>query len=160
MAHLILFALTAAVAAYWVVRISTPPPQPAPPPLVAEPPRQVDASLAARMFGKIQVAVVRASNILVAGVFVAGKDSSAVLRVDGKDPRAFVLGQEIASGTTLVDVRADAVTIERDGLRQTLSAPAGPAKTPGLNPGPVTGAQAYVRQGDTLSVNPAAAAGY
>ncbi len=155
--HLVLFVLIAAVGAYWAVRIMTPQPIAAPPPLAAPPPRDPDPVAAARMFGLIQMAAAAVSNVQVAGLFAAGKDSSAVLTVDGKPPRAYVLGQEVTSGTTLVEVRPDGVTLERAGGRQEVRAPSRAASVPLSANGPPASTSAYQRQGNTLTVNGAGA---
>ena len=153
--HLTLFAGVCAIAAYWGVRILTPQPTAAPPPLAAPPPREPDPVLAARMFGQVQQAAARTvSNIQVAGLFAAGKDSSAVLVVDGKPPRVFVLGQEVAPGTRLVDVTGDHAVVESSGGRMELRAPPRPVAS--LSSG--TPARAYVIEGNTLSA-PASGSG-
>lgn len=155
--HVVFFSLVVATGAYWAVRILTPQPMVAPPPLAAPPPREPDATAAARMFGLVQVISAAVSNIQVAGLFAAGRDSSAILVVDGKPPRAYVLGQEVTAGTTLVDVRADGVTLERAGARQELRAPSRAASMPLSSNAPPTAAPAYLRQGNTLTVNSSAA---
>lgn len=157
--HLVLFALVIAIGAYWAVRIFTPQPIAAPPPLSAPPPREPDPIAAARMFGLIQVAAAVVSNIQVAGIFAAGKDSSAILAVDGKPPRAFVLGQEVVPGTTLVAVKAEGVTLERSsgGERQEIQAPSRQTAMPLSTQAPGAITPAYKRQGNTLSVDPSMA---
>ncbi len=88
MVHLLCLAGVVAIAAYWAVRIFTPAPTAAPPPLPPPPLRDPDANAAARMFGKVEVAQAAvAANIQALGAFAAGKDSSAVLVVDGRPPR-------------------------------------------------------------------------
>lgn len=146
--HIVMLAVVCAVAAYWVIKIVTPQPTSAPPPLAAPPPRDPDPTLAARMFGLVQVAQAVVSNIQVTGVFAAGSDSAAVLTVDGKPARTYVIGQEVAPGTTLVEVRSDAAVVESGGGRQELRVPPRPV-TPmiaGTSPAP-----AYSLQGNTLS---------
>ena len=154
--HVVMLAVVCAIAAYWGVRILTPLPTAAPPPVAATPPREPDPVLAARMFGLVQLpAQARvASNIQVAGIFAAGKDSSAVLTVDGKPPRAFVLGQDVAPGTRLVEVKPDTVVVESAAGRQELRAPPRPAAS--LATG--APARAYVLDGGALSA-PASSAG-
>jgi len=126
--HVFGFALVCALAAYWIVRIVTPPPTAAPAPVAGPAPRDADPTLAARLFGLVQQAAQPVvSNVQVAGVFAAGRDSSAVLIVDNKQARAYVLGQEVAPGSKLVAVRADGVTLERSGSRQELGLAAQPA---------------------------------
>jgi len=158
--HVVLFALVAAIGAYWAVRIMTPSPIAAPPPLAAPPPREPDPVAAARLFGLVQVAVATVSNIQVAGVFAAGADSSAILMVDGKPPRAFVLGQEVVSGARLVGVQSDSVVLGRaGGARQELRAPqmvpahSGTTLPAGMTPAAAATAAppAFKVEGDTLS---------
>jgi general secretion pathway protein C len=146
--HVVLLALVCAIAAYWGVRILTPQPTAAPPPLAAPAPREPDPMLAARMFGLIQQPAARVvSNIQVAGLFAAGKDSSAVLTVDGKPARVYVLGQDVTPGTRLVEVRADGVVVESSAGRQELQAPARPAASMATG----APARAYVLDGGSLS---------
>ncbi|MFN3566165.1 MAG: type II secretion system protein N [Burkholderiaceae bacterium] len=146
--HVVMLAVVCVIAAYWAIRIVTPQPAAAPPPLAAPPPRDPDPVLAARMFGLVQVAPTTVlANVQVAGVFAAGADSSAVLVVDGKPARAYLLGQELAPGTRLVEVRADGVTLEGAGGRQDLKVPARQvASFSGTPPPP-----AYRLSGNTLS---------
>jgi general secretion pathway protein C len=155
--HVLMLAIVCAIAAYWGVRILTPQPTAAPPPISAPAPREPDPMLAARMFGLIQQpAQARvASNIQVAGLFAAGKDSSAVLTVDGKPARAFVLGQDVAPGTRLVEVNAEGVVVESSAGRQELRAPPRPAA--GLATGEP--ARAYVLDGGSLSATGAPGGG-
>lgn len=146
--HVLMLAVVCAIAAYWGVRILTPQPTAAPPPLAAPAPREPDPMLAARMFGLIQQPAARVvSNIQVAGLFAAGKDSSAVLTVDGKPARVYVLGQDVTPGTRLVEVRADGVVVESSGGRQELRAPARPAASMATG----APARAYVLDGGALS---------
>lgn len=146
--HVVMLAVVCVIAAYWAIRIVTPQPAAAPPPLAAPPPRDPDPVLAARMFGLVQVAPTTVlANVQVAGVFAAGADSSAVLIADGKPARAFLLGQEVAPGTRLVEVRADGVTLEGAGGRQELKVPPRQvASFSGAPPPP-----AYRLSGNTLS---------
>ena len=53
--HLAFFALVVAIAGYWGVRIFTPAPTAAPPPLPPPPLRDPDPVATARMFGKVEV---------------------------------------------------------------------------------------------------------
>lgn len=157
LSHLLLLALVTAVGAYWGVRILTPQPMPAPPPMAVAPPRDPDPIAAARMFGLVQVSVAAVSNIQVLGVFAAGVDSSAILVVDGKPARAFVIGQEVTPSTTLAEVGPDKVTLQGAGGRQELRAPARPL-TPALSTsGPTTPQSAFIRQGNTISAGAAGA---
>jgi general secretion pathway protein C len=146
--HVVMLAVVCAIAAYWAMRILTPQPTAAPPPLAAPPPRDPDPVLAARMFGLVQTApTVALANVQVAGVFAAGVDSSAVLIVDGKPARAYLVGQEVAPGTRLVEVLPDGVTLETAGSRQELKVPPRQVASFGGAPPP----PAYNLSGNTLS---------
>jgi len=143
-----MLSVVALIATYWGIRILTPPPSSAPPPLAAPPPRDPDPVLAARMFGLVQAAqAVVVSNIQVAGVFAAGRDSSAVLVIDGKPGRAYLLGQEVAPGTSLEAVRPDGVTLSGARGKQDVRIPPRPvASFGGPSPPP-----AFSLSGNTLS---------
>jgi general secretion pathway protein C len=146
--HFAMFAVVVAIAGYWVIKLVTPPPTSAPPPLAATPPRDPDPVLTARMFGLVQLpATAVVSNVQLAGVFAAGRDSSAVLSVDGQQARAYVLGQEVAPGTTLKEVHADGVILASSSGQQELKMPErAVAAMGGPPPEP-----AFTRSGNTLS---------
>jgi len=122
--HLLGAAAAAALAAYWVLRLAAPAS-----PIVAVTAsaiaiREPDARLAARMFGDLSNGpAASAVNIQVSGVFAAGRDSSAVIAVEGRPARAVLLGRDVAPGMRLVEVRPDGVTIERDGARSQYAVP-------------------------------------
>ena len=154
--HLIFFSLVMAIAAYWSVRIFTPAPTAAPPPLPPPPLRDPDPVAAARMFGKVERVQAVASNIQAVGAFSAGKDSSAVLSVDGRPARVFLLGQEVAPGMKLVAVTPEAVVVDAGGGRQEIRLPARAAVAAfGGAPPPPN----FVRDGNTLSAPSAGVAG-
>ena len=146
--HVAMLSVVALSATYWGIKVLTPPPASAPPPLAAPPPRDPDPVLAARMLGLVQAAqAVVVSNIQVAGVFAAGRDSSAVLVVDGKPARAYLLGQEVAPGTSLESVRPDGVTLSGAGGKQDVRIPPRAVASFG-GPAP---APAFSLSGNTLS---------
>lgn len=154
--HLVCFALVMAIAAYWGVRIFTPAPTAAPPPLPPPPLRDPDPVATARMFGKVERVQSVATNVQAIGAFSAGKDSSAVLSVDGRPARVFLLGQEVAPGMKLVAVTPEAVVLEAGGGRQEVRLPARAVASFGGAPPPPN----FVREGNTLtapSVGPTAA---
>jgi general secretion pathway protein C len=123
--HLLGAAVASALLAYWVLRLIAPATPAAPASAPAAVAREPDAALAARMFGDVGSGpLASALNVQVSGVFAAGKSSSAVIAVDGKPPRAVLLGQEVAMGVRLTEVRPDGVTLERDGARSQYSVPA------------------------------------
>jgi general secretion pathway protein C len=145
--HVAMLSVVALIATFWAIKILTPPPASAPPPLAAPPPRDPDPVLAARMLGLVQAQAVVISNIQLAGVVAAGPDSAAVLVVDGKPARAYLLGQEVAPGTSLEEVHPDGVTLSGAGGRQEVRIPPRPvASFGGAPPAP-----AFSRSGNTLS---------
>lgn len=156
--HVVMLAIVSVIAAYWVIKILTPQPTAAPPPLAATPPREPDPTMAARMFGLIQAPqVATVSNIQVVGVFAAGKSGSAVLALDGKPPRAYVIGQEVSPGTRLVEVQPEVVVLAASGgARQELRLPPRAAVASvggGAPPQP-----AYTMQGNVLTAPPSTGA--
>lgn len=146
--HLAMLALVCAIGAYWAIRIMTPAPASAPAPQSGPGAREADPVLAARMFGLVQAAPVQmALDVQAIGVFAAGPDSAAVLAVDGKPARVYLLNQEVGGGAKLVAVRKDAVTIERSGVRREIALPAPGALNVGGSPPPPR----FTREGNTLS---------
>jgi general secretion pathway protein C len=145
--HVLGFAIVVAIAGYWGVRIFTPAPTAAPPPLAPPPLRDPDPVATARMFGKVEVLQAVATNVQAVGAFAAGKDSSAVLAVDGRPARVFLLGQEVAPGMKLVSVTPDAVVLESGGGRQEVRLPTRPVASFGGAPPPPN----YSREGNTLT---------
>jgi general secretion pathway protein C len=145
--HLVFFALVMAIAAYWGVRIFTPAPTAAPPPLPPPPLRDPDPVATARMFGKVERVQAVASNIQAVGAFSAGKDSSAVLSVDGRPARVFLLGQEVAPGMKLVAVTSETVVLEAGGGRQEVRLPARAVAAFGGAPPPPN----FTRDGNMLT---------
>lgn len=153
--HLAFFAVVVAIAAYWGVRIFTPAPTAAPPPLPPPPIRDPDPIATARMFGKVEVVQPVATNIQALGAFAAGKDSSAVLSVDGRPPRVFLLGQEVVAGTTLAAVTHEVVVLDAGGARQEIRLPARAVASFGGPPPPPN----FTREGNTLTAPGAGAPG-
>lgn len=148
MLHLLMLVIVCAIAAYWAVRIMTPPPASAPPLQPAAAPREAEPQLAARMMGLVQAASAQvASNIQAVGAFAAGRDSAAVLVIDGKPARVYLLNQEISGGTRLVEVRKDAVTVEQGGLRRDIALPVQELLAVGGSPPPA----GFSREGNTLT---------
>ena len=146
--HLLFFAGVVAIGAYWSVRIFTPTPTSAPPPLPPPPLRDPDPAAAARMFGKVEVAqAVVAANIQALGAFAAGKDSSAILVVDGKPPRVFLIGQEVVPGTRLVSIDSEPIVLDTPSGRQEVRLPPRPAVA--MSGGPPS--QNFTREGNTLT---------
>jgi general secretion pathway protein C len=151
--HFVFFALVMAIAAYWAVKIFTPSPTAAPPPLPPPPVRDPDPVAAARMFGKVERVQTVATNVQAIGAFAAGRDSSAVLSVDGRPARVFLLGQEVAPGMKLVSVTAEAVVLDVGGARQEVRLPARAVAAFGGAPPPPN----FTREGNTLTAPSAGA---
>jgi general secretion pathway protein C len=146
--HLVMLALVCAIGAYWAIRILTPAPSSVPPPQAATVLREPDPMLAARMFGLVQSAPVQATvSVQALGAFAAGRDSAAVLSVDGKPARVYLLNQDVADSGRLVEVRKESVTIERGGVRRDLALPPPRAFDTGGAPPP----PGFRRDGNTLS---------
>ena len=117
--HVLGVAAVCAIGTYWTIRVATPAPTAAPPPVAAALPRDSDPVLTARMFGLEQSGpVARADDVQVLGIFAAGAESVAVLAIDGKPARAYMLGAQVAPGSWLAEVRAGDVTIESNGVRR------------------------------------------
>jgi len=145
--HAVFLAGVLVIAAYWSIRIFTPAPTSAPPPLPPPPLRDPDPVAAARMFGKVDVVQSVASNVQALGVFAAGKDSSAVLVVDGKPARVFLIGQEVAPGMKLVSVTSEIAVLESNGTRQEVRLPTRPIAQFGGMPALPN----FTRDGNTLT---------
>ncbi|HEX4583385.1 MAG TPA: hypothetical protein VH183_01040 [Burkholderiaceae bacterium] len=148
--HLLGAALACAQLAYWSIRLMTPPPAAAPAPLRALAVRDPDPVLLARAFGQLERPAASAiGNIQVAGVFAAGRDSAAVFVVGDRPARAVRLGQEVAPGSTLVQVDPQGVTLESGGVKRQLRVPS-VALAGTTAPGAVRGAS-FERRGNVLT---------
>jgi len=154
--HVSMLALVCAIGTYWAIRILTPAPASVPPPQPASVLREADPMLAARMFGLVQEAPVlqHALNVQALGAYAAGRESAAVLAVDGRPARVYLLNQEVAGGARLVEVRKDAVTIEQGGVRREFALPV--QQMPGLGGKPPP--PGFSREGSTLTAPSVAAA--
>ncbi|HYA66124.1 MAG TPA: type II secretion system protein N [Burkholderiaceae bacterium] len=144
--HLAGAALASALAAYWVLRLMAPAPSMVAPPAPVASFREPDAGLAARLMGDVGSGPAASSlNIQVGGVFAAATDSSAVISVEGRPPRAVLLGRDVAPGFRLVEVRPDGITLEHEGVRTKYVVPA-PTLAKATSSAPM-----FTREGDTLS---------
>jgi general secretion pathway protein C len=148
--HFVGGGLACAQLAYWTIRLMTPPPAPAPAPVRVAVPHEPDAMLLARAFGQVErVAPAALANIQVTGVFAAGRDSAAVFVVGDRPARAVRLGQEVAPGSTLVEVDPLSVTLDSGGVRRQLRVPNVPVASSG---GPLAEAGAgFERRGNVLT---------
>jgi len=144
--HLVGVGLASALAAYWVLRLIAPAPLVVPAVGPAPAFRDPDPGLAARLMGDVGSGpAASALNVQVSGVFAAAKDSSAVIAVDGRPPRAVLLGRDVAPGYRLVEIRPEGVTLEHAGLRTTYPVPA-PTVAKATSAAPM-----FSREGDTLT---------
>ncbi len=131
-AALAMFALLCAAIAYWTLQLLAPAVPIAPAGSLADQRDTPDLAAAARLFGLPAgsggaPSAVAQSAIQVLGVAASDLRGSAVLVVDGKPPRAFMVGDAVGADTRLVAVHSGAVTIERNGARIELPAPQRPS---------------------------------
>lgn len=131
-ASLAMFALLCATIAYWALQLLAPAVPIAPAGSLAGAGDAADPVSAGRLFGLPSgsgsaQAPVAPSNIQVLGVAASELRGSAVLSVDGKPARAFMVGDAVSAAAKLVEVRPGAVVIERNGARVELPAPQRPS---------------------------------
>ena len=106
-------ALSASIA-YWVMELYKPAQRPmAAIPQASMPDPAPDAG--ATLFGG-QAVTAGPSNYQLTGVVAAGRDSVAILVVDGQPPRALVVGKEIVSGVTVKEVHPKYVMLSEGGV--------------------------------------------
>lgn len=156
--NLSLFALVVALAAWWALRIFTPAPAAAPPPAPPPPVREVDPVAAARLFGKIDTQASGPANVQAIGVFAAGPQSSAILVVDGRPAKVFLIGQEVAPGLSLLEVNASGAVLGAGAQRQEARVASRPpaASLGGPPPAPRFSLQNQVLSAPTAAAAPAA----
>ncbi len=131
-ASLAMFALLCATIAYWALQLLAPAVPIAPVGSLAGAGDAADPVSAGRLFGLPSgsgsaQAPVAPSSIQVLGVAASELRGSAVLSVDGKPARAFMVGDAVSAAAKLVEVRPGAVVIERNGARVELPAPQRPS---------------------------------
>ncbi|MDL1907939.1 hypothetical protein FBR03_10875, partial [Betaproteobacteria bacterium PRO1] len=131
-ASLAMFALLCATIAYWALQLLAPAVPIAPAGSLAGAGDAADPVSAGRLFGLPSgsgsaQAPVAPSSIQVLGVAASELRGSAVLSVDGKPARAFMVGDAVSAAAKLVEVRPGAVVIERNGARVELPAPQRPS---------------------------------
>lgn len=125
------FAALCAILAWWAVQLLAPRAPIAPAVSAGETQALPTLRQATQLFGSAAGAHTQAMRgsveVSVLGVLAAGMRGSAILSVDGQPPAAYAVGQRIAPGQTLVEVRGNLIVIEQDGRRVELAAPARPA---------------------------------
>lgn len=131
-ASLAMFALLCATLAYWAMQLLAPPVPIAPSGSLVDHRDAPDLASAARLFGQpgggaAAAPPVALANIQVLGVAASTVRGSAVLVVDGKPPKAYMVGDVVAPGARLVEVRPDLAVVEQNGARVELVAPQRPS---------------------------------
>ena len=122
-------AVLAATAAHWLVTLGAPTPQPGPAPIASGAGAPPDLASAALLFGRAdapgaQAVAPAALNLQVLGVVAAGRLGSALLAIDGKPARAYVVGASLGPGRQLKAITDQSVVIDDNGRDLTLPAPA------------------------------------
>ena len=121
------------------------------------------------LFGQVavvapQVIVAASSSIKVVGILAAGQKGSAILAIDGKPGKVYMLGDKVDTQLKVISVDGRQVTLGREGsaMRQTLAAPPkaeisiltqGPNKS-GASGGTTTGASPFQIPGNAPTPNP------
>lgn len=131
-ASLALFALLCATLAYWGLQLLAPPVPIAPSASLVDHRDAPDLATAAKLFGqpvggRASAAPASLANIQVLGVAASAVRGSAVLVVDGKPARAYMVGDAVTENARLVEVRPDVAVIEQNGARVELVAPQRPS---------------------------------
>ncbi len=125
------FAVLGATLAWWGLELFSPGSPIAPSAAPADQRDAADLGAASRLFGNVPTGPAATApvnaNIQVIGVAAAGARASAVLAIDSTRPKAYLVGETLAAGTRLLEVRADRVVVERNGARIELPAPARPS---------------------------------
>ena len=110
--------LLASLTGLWSMRLLAPTPLPAPVAPLANSTEPGSATWRGLFTG----AGAGSGPVLLRGVIVAPpEDSVAVLSINGGPARAHRIGSEIAPGIRLTEVTAQSVTLERNGVRETLT---------------------------------------
>ena len=141
--HFVGAGLAFAQLTWWTIRLMTPPPAPAPVSMPAVTAHDPDPVLLARAFGQVESAAPAAlANVRVTGVYAGGPESAAVFVVEGRPAKAVRLGEEVAPGSTLVEVDSQSVTLDSAGVRRRLRLPSLPVALSGSSaPAQRTGAE-------------------
>lgn len=130
-----LFALMCGTGTYWALQLFAPRTAIAPVGSLADAARLPDIKTASLLFGAANgqpdaPLATLASDIAVLGVAASRERASAVVAIDGAAPRAFAVGDSLDTRTRLVEIRPDAIVIDRGAGPLRLAAPARP--DPGL----------------------------
>ncbi len=125
------FGVLGATCAYWALQLFAPPIAIAPTGSLVDTRSAHDLVGAQALFGSTSSEVVAAApadlDIRVLGVAASPSRGSVVLVVDSGPAKAFLVGDEVATGLRLVAVRSDAAVLERNGKRIELPTPQRPS---------------------------------
>jgi len=126
------FATLGATCAYWALQLLAPPIAIAPSESLVDTRAAPDLAAAQALFGSASagaagVQVEADVDVRVIGVAASPTRGSAVLVVGSDVARAYLVGDEVARGLRLVEVRPDAAVLERAGARIELAAPQRPS---------------------------------
>jgi general secretion pathway protein C len=121
------------ILAFWASKLLAPRVAVAPIVVSAPPTDNQESAFTKQLFGNKPVATTSNnapvdSRLQVVGV-IASASGVAVLSIDGAAAKPFSVGQTIAQGVVLTQVRADKVVIKRDGVEQTLPTPKPPDRS-------------------------------
>lgn len=115
---------------------------------------------AGRLFGVVQSSDpanqgIALPNVQLLGVFAAsaGKTGFAILKLDDKRQVGVAEGEEVASGTKLVEVHADYVLLEHAGVQQKVNLENKYAGSPNIATQPASGTAAATRQNNDVMKN-------
>jgi|SRR5476649_2404536 len=109
-------AALAASLAYWALQLFKPAQRPIAPMQIATAP-QLNMDAAKGLFGG-QVMVAAVSNYQLRGVVAAGhgRDSAAIIAVDGQPALALAVGREVAPGVTVQEIHPKYVMLSEGGV--------------------------------------------
>lgn len=109
-------AALAASLAYWALQVFKPAQRPIAPVQIAAAP-ELGVEPAKGLFGG-QIVVAAISNYQLRGVVAAGvgRDSAAIIAVDGKPALALAVGREVASGVTVQEIHPKYVMLSEGGV--------------------------------------------
>lgn len=119
----VLFILLCVSLTYWVLQLIKPSARPVA--VVQESNKTLDIKQAAsELFGG-RAGTEIASNFQLKGVIVAnkGSESVAILAADGKPANAFILGKQVAPGTTLQEISSTYVVLTENGVQKRIALP-------------------------------------
>jgi hypothetical protein len=121
------------IMAFWASKLLAPRVAVAPVVVSAPPTDNQESAFTKQLFGNAPSTATAAtlpadSRLQVLGV-IASSSGVAVVSIDGAAAKSFTIGQTIAQGVVLTQVKSDKIVVRRDGVEQTLPAPIAPSKS-------------------------------